>query len=156
MIQEESTRHSVHHLLRQQQLGVLSTMGEGEPYASLVAYTVSDDDRYLSFVTPRATRKFANLSANGRVALLVNNSINRPEDFLQAMAVTATGIAKPVSSRQKEDMLKHYISKHPHLEEFARSANSELVIIRVERYILVKHFQNVTEFEVDRDYGETS
>ena len=100
MDKAEPTRQALSELLRQQQLGVLSTVSDNKPYASLVAFAVSEDDRHLFFVTRRATRKFANILANDRVALLVNNSINRPEDFHQAAAATAIGTAAPVSVDQ--------------------------------------------------------
>jgi nitroimidazol reductase NimA-like FMN-containing flavoprotein (pyridoxamine 5'-phosphate oxidase superfamily) len=155
MSAQQDIRPTIHGLLRQQQLGVLSTVGEGAPYASLIAYAVSDDDRRLYFVTPRATRKFANLSATPNVALLVNSSINRPEDFHRAMAVTATGLAQPVSAAEREGVINHYLAKHPYLEEFARSPSCELVVVRVERYILVQRFQNVTEYRVEHDVDHT-
>jgi nitroimidazol reductase NimA-like FMN-containing flavoprotein (pyridoxamine 5'-phosphate oxidase superfamily) len=156
MSHEESTRHSVHLLLRQQQLGVLSTVGDDAPYASLVAFAVSDDDRHLFFVTPRATRKFANISANARVALLVNSSINRPEDFHQAAAVTAIGSAKPVSPPDLEKIRTHYLTKHPYLETFAHSPSCEIVAIHVERYIMVERFQNVSEYRINHDMDHPS
>jgi uncharacterized protein YhbP (UPF0306 family) len=151
MSQEASTRNAVHKLLRQQQLGTLSTVGEDAPYASLVAFAVSDDDHHLYFVTPRATRKFANISANARVAMLVNSSINRPEDFHEAVAVTAIGSANPVYPPELESIRNHYLVKHPYLETFAHSPSCEMVCIRVERYIMVERFQNVTEYQIDHE-----
>ena len=151
----ESTRHAVRELLRQQQLGVLSTVGGDAPYANLVAFTVSADDGHLFFVTPRATRKFANISANTRVALLVNNSMNRPEDFHKAAAVTAIGAASPVAASQREAVRKDYLTRHPYLTAFVDSPSSELVDIRVARYILVERFQNVTEYRIDHDMDRT-
>jgi nitroimidazol reductase NimA-like FMN-containing flavoprotein (pyridoxamine 5'-phosphate oxidase superfamily) len=148
---DDTIRRTIHALLREQHLGVLSTVGDGAPYASLVAYAVSDDDAQLYFVTPKATRKFANLSANPRVAMLVNNSINRPEDFHRAMAVTATGIAAVAAPAERAGMLDRYVATHPHLEDFALSPSCELVRVRVERYILVQRFQNVTEYRVSHD-----
>ena len=121
MNRNKLTRQAVHELLRQQQLGVLSTVSEDSPYASLVAFAVSDDNRHLFFVTQRATRKFANISANAQVALLVNNSINNPEYFHKAADVTAVGIATPVPSPELETIRKQYLIKHPYLEEFAHS-----------------------------------
>lgn len=145
----------VHDLLRQQQLGTLSTVNEDAPYASLVAFAVSDDDRCLFFVTPRTTRKFTNISANARVAMLINSSINRPEDFHQAVAVTAIGTATPVSSPELRTIRDHYLEKHPYLETFAHSPSCEMVRIRVERYIMVERFQNVTEYRIDHDSQPT-
>lgn len=151
MSREALARDAVHDLLRRQQLGVLSTVGEDAPYANLVAFAVSDDHHRLFFVTPRATRKFANLTANSRVALLVNNSVNRPDDFHQAAAVTAIGDAQPVPRTQLEAVRTQYLAKHPHLESFVDSPSCEFVEIRVERYILVERFQNVTEYRIDDD-----
>ena len=151
MNREDSTRNAVHQLLRGQQLGVLSTTGENGPYASLVAFAVSDDDRRLFFVTPRTTRKFANITKDARVALLVNNSINRPEDFHQAAAVTAVGRAESIDLQELDALRDRYLEKHPYLEEFAYSPSCEFLTIRVERYILVERFQNVTEYRIDHE-----
>ena len=75
-------RQKVKTLLAGQGLGVLATTDpDGHPYASLIAFAGNEDNTVLYFVTPRATRKFANLTHDGRVALLVNNSVNQPVDF---------------------------------------------------------------------------
>ena len=156
MCREESTRQTIHRLLRGQQLGVLSTAGESGAYASLVAFAVSEDDRRLFFVTPRATRKFANIKSDARVALLVNNSINRPEDFHQAVAVTAMGTAATVDPRELDTVRDRYLEKHPYLEEFAHSPSCEFLSIYVERYILVERFQNVTEYRIYNELDPTA
>ena len=156
MNREANVRQAVHKLLTEQQLGVLSTVGENTPYASLVAFASTDDDRRLLFVTPRATRKFANLSNNARVALLVNNSINHPADFHEAAAVTAIGGAKSVPATEAAMLRSLYLAKHPYLEDFAHSPSCELILIRVERYVMVERFQNVTEIRVDHDLDHTA
>jgi general stress protein 26 len=148
MQREESTRQAIYNLLTQQQLGVLSTAGEKGPYASLVAFAVSTDLRHLYFVTPRTTRKFANLTANAAVALLVNNSLNDPEDFHKAAAVTAVGVAEAVKPPDLKPIREQYLARHPYLEEFAHSPSCELVDIQVARYILVERFQNVSEYRI--------
>ena len=155
MSREESTRNAVHRLLRGQQLGVLSTAGEKGPYASLVAFAISNDDRRIFFVTPRTTRKFANIATDARVALLVNDSINRPEDFHQAAAVTAVGRAFTIEPPELDSVRDRYLAKHPYLEEFADSPSCEFMAIRVERYILVERFQNVTEYRIDNEMDST-
>lgn len=149
MSPEASTRNAVRRLLRIQQLGVLSTVGEKGPYASLVAFAVSDDHRRLFFATSRTTQKFDNITTDGRVALLVNNSTNRPIDFHQAAAVTAVGSAAIINPPEIAKIRDLYLAKHPYLEEFAKSPSCEFLAIRVERYILVERFQNVTEYRTD-------
>jgi nitroimidazol reductase NimA-like FMN-containing flavoprotein (pyridoxamine 5'-phosphate oxidase superfamily) len=155
MDHEASVRRTVHTLLREQQLGVLSTVGDDSPYASLVAFAASADDRRLFFVTPRATRKYANIARNPRVALLVNNSMNLPADFHRAAAVTAIGRAASVPAADAADSRAHYLAKHPYLDDFVHSPSCELIAIRVERYIMVERFQNVTEIRIDHDLDHT-
>jgi len=151
MDHDKSVKQAVHELLGQQQLGVLSTVGDDAPYASLVAFAASADDRHLYFATPKATRKFANMKTNARVALLVNNSVNHPEDFHLAKAVTAVGSAQSIAEGRLPAVRSHYLDKHPYLDAFARSPSCVLLEIRVERYILVERFQNVSEYWIDHD-----
>jgi len=139
-------------LINQQGLGVLSTKDvDGHPYASLIAFACSPDNLELYFVTPKATRKFANLSHDGRVALLVNDCVNTPSDFHQAAAVTVLGTATSVVKENKDDILKIYLQKHPYLGQFARSPSCALMAIQVTGFTMVQQFQNVSELRMDHD-----
>ena len=149
MKNSHETKETITALLQQQQLAVLSTTQESRPYASLIAYYASSDLKKLYFVTPTSTRKYANLVNQPEVALLINNSINRPEDFHDAAAVTVIGSAAVVDSTERQLMLPHYLGKHPYLHEFANSPSCEMIRVDVERYIMVQRFQNVTEYRVE-------
>ena len=92
-------KRNLRKLLRSQPLAVLATQNQGQPYASLVAFASSDDLKSLYFATTRATRKYANLSGDSRVAMLVDNRSNNASDFSLAMAATATGTAVEVDPR---------------------------------------------------------
>ena len=81
------------NLLESQRLAVLSTQNHGQPYSNLIAIAATDDLKYLLFATTRATRKYANLMADSRVAVLVDNRQNNPADFTIAAALTALGKA---------------------------------------------------------------
>ena len=148
MSHEESIRHAVHALLRQQQLGVLSTVGEDAPYASLVAFAATEDLKHIYFVTPTTTRKYANLTADGRVSVLVNSSTNQSSDFHQAISATAVGDAKEINGPERGQLLRFYLGKHPYLEEFAKSPTCALVRVTVRSYYLVRNFQKVLEFHL--------
>jgi uncharacterized protein YhbP (UPF0306 family) len=155
MTPSETTRDAIRNLLQGQRLGVLSTVGHNMPYANLVAYVASEDDRHIYFATQRSTRKFANLTSNPRVALLVTNIANQPEDFHQASAVTAVGIATPLTAPVRDAIRIHYLSRHPHLEDFIRSPDCEILDIRVSEYILVERFQDVSEYCVEHETDPT-
>ena len=135
-------------LFESQKLAVLGTQNEGQPYANLIAFAASDDLKSLYFATARATRKYANIEADARVTVLIDNRSNQDSDFFQATAVTATGRAKEVVDSNRDEVLAMYMTKHPMLEEFVRSPNCALLQVEVETYYLVRRFQNVMELHV--------
>lgn len=132
-------------LFASQRLAVLATKANGQPYSSLVAFAATDDLKQLIFATMRATRKYANLAADSRVSMLVDNRSNRPSDFRKAVAVTALGRAEEVQEPEKEHLMKIYLKKHPQLEEFVRSPSCALIKVDIEKYYMVRRFQNVME-----------
>ena len=142
-------RKRLAELFRLQNLAALSTHNNGQPYASLVAFYASDDLTHIYFVTPKTTRKFANLTGDNRVAVMVNSSTNQASDFHQAISVTAIGKAKEIIGSDKEHILGQYLAKHPYLEDFVRSPTCALVGVAVASYYLVKNFQNVMELHLE-------
>jgi len=144
---EEIQKH-LRDLFTSQSLAVLATQNDAQPYASLVAFVATDDLKHLYFVTPKTTRKFANLAADGRVAILINNSTNQSADFHQAISVTAVGDAEEMTGPGREQQLSHYLAKHPYLDEFAKSPTCALVRVTARSYYLVKNFQKVMEYHL--------
>jgi len=68
--EKDEAKLRLRELFSSQSLAALSTHHDGQPYASLVAFYSSDDLRHIYFVTPKTTRKYANLAADHRVALV--------------------------------------------------------------------------------------
>jgi nitroimidazol reductase NimA-like FMN-containing flavoprotein (pyridoxamine 5'-phosphate oxidase superfamily) len=143
-------RRKVETLLTGQGLGVLATADpDGHPYASLIAFAANAERTEIYFVTPKATRKSANLAHDQRVALLVNNSINQPVDFHEAVAATILGKARLLEGDQREGVLSIYLAKHPYLKQFATSPSCALFAIEVTGVTMVQKFQSVSELSVD-------
>ena len=138
----------IRELFDSQKLGVLGTQNKGQPYANLIAFAASDDLKSLYFVTARATRKYANIEADARVTVLIDNRSNEDSDFSQAAAVTATGTAEEVLGSGRDEVLAIYLAKHPMLRDFVESPSCALLQVRVETYYLVRRFQNVMELHV--------
>ena len=143
-------RKTLKDLFASQRLGVLATYGEGQPYSSLVAFAATNDLKYLVFATTRATRKYANLSTESRVALLVDNRSNQDTDFHRAIAVTALGKAEEVKESERDHFLKLYLAKHPYLEDFVNSPTCALLKVSINRYYMVNRFRNVMELHMRR------
>jgi nitroimidazol reductase NimA-like FMN-containing flavoprotein (pyridoxamine 5'-phosphate oxidase superfamily) len=148
MAKADDIRQEIRNLCSSQKLAVLGTQKDNQPYASLVAFVISNDLKYLYLITPKTTRKFTNLAANPQVSVLINSSENRESDFHRAMAATIIGRAAEISGRKRADIIKSYIEKHPYLEDFANSPTCALVQITVKSYVLVKNFQNVMELHL--------
>jgi len=146
--EESELEHLIRELFESQNLAVLATQNEGQPYANLVAFAASDDLKSLYFVTARATRKYANIEADARVTVLIDTRSNQDSDFSQAAAVTATGTAKEVMASKRDEVLAIYLAKHSMLRDFVESPSCVILQVQVETYYLVRRFQNVMELHV--------
>jgi nitroimidazol reductase NimA-like FMN-containing flavoprotein (pyridoxamine 5'-phosphate oxidase superfamily) len=140
----EADRVAVRRLLDHQRLGVLSTQGGGQAYASLIAFAPSDDGRFLLFATPRATLKFRNLAADPRAAVLLDDRNEGQGALGAAAAVTATGRAEEVPDAERESSRRAYLARHPHLAGFLNDPGCALMRLRVEAWTLVRQFQEVS------------
>jgi nitroimidazol reductase NimA-like FMN-containing flavoprotein (pyridoxamine 5'-phosphate oxidase superfamily) len=145
MIDSVEIRQIIHNLLSSQRLAVLSTQMSGRPYSNLVAFAATENLKEIFFATTRTTRKFANVTAEPRVSLLVDNRSNEETDFGETSAVTVLGTAAEVLGPERENYLQKYLKKHPYLEEFVSAPTCALMRIKVEKFIMVTRFQEVRE-----------
>lgn len=144
----ESLRPMVQTLLNSQIQAVLATQHQQQPYTSLMAFAVTPDLRQIVFATARATQKYANLMANPRASLLIDNRCNTSADYRNAVAISAQGATREVSEEKRAEWLQLYLNKHPHLRDFASDAACALMQLDVDCYYVVSQFQNVVEWRV--------
>jgi general stress protein 26 len=137
-------------LFSQQSLAVLATQSSGAPYGNLVAFVATENAGNLLFATSRSTRKYDNIVADSRVAVVIDNRENSVDDFSEAMAVTGLGKAIEVKEPERTGLLEMYVRKHPHLKGFASSPSCALFKVVVEKYVIVYRFQNVVELSPNR------
>jgi nitroimidazol reductase NimA-like FMN-containing flavoprotein (pyridoxamine 5'-phosphate oxidase superfamily) len=138
----------IKELLNSQKLAVLATHRQGQPHASLVAFAATVDGRELIFATTRTSRKFANLQADPRAALLIDSRTHQDSDFHLAQALSATGTVVELSGTEKHSRLQLFLTKHPHLREFVQSPSCALMSLHVQIYNLVSKFQKVIEYRL--------
>jgi len=115
-----------------------------------VAFVHTEDLSEIIFATLRNTRKYANISEDNRVALLIDNRSNKTADFHQAMASTVIGQITEITKRKNSRYLKLYLEKHPNLREFIETPTCVLLCISVEKYITVNRFQQVEELHITK------
>ena len=151
MTDKRSVEAALRRLFARQRLAALATTeAGGHPYANLMAFAASPDLKSLVLVTGRSTRKYDNLIADPRVALLIDDRSHDASDIHEAMAVTVLGDARELPEEEQGPLLALYLSKHPHLEDFASSPSCALFEVVVRSYYLVRRFQEVTELHVRR------
>jgi len=131
-------RQQVKRLCASQQLCVLATQYDGQPYSNLVAFAETGELRNLIFVTSRSTRKYANSISNRKVAVMIDSRKNRTADFKTALAVTAIGTVEEVSGSERDVLADTYVSRHPHLAEFVNGSDKALMKVTVTDYIVAR------------------
>jgi len=131
-------------LFASQYLAVLATVSaDGRPYTNLVAFAEADGLESLLFITKRDTRKYSNAIIAEKVAVLVDNRKNYTSDVNTAIAVTALGNIKEVPVDDRGDLVRVYVSKHPHLMNFATNPANALMKVTVTDYFIAS-FNDVT------------
>ena len=134
-------------LLAAQPMAVLCTRG-ARLHASLIAIASADDLRRILFATPRTTEKYTNLNADPDATLLVHNAGGAPDDLQRAMAVTVVGRAREIDAGAVTDFDGIYLARHPALTEFVAAPTTARMVLTVETYRLVRHFQEVMIYRV--------
>ena len=152
----EQLRQLIRTLLDTQIQAVLATQHQRQPYTSLMAFAVTPDLRRIVFATYRATRKYANLLANPRAALLIDNRCNDSADYRNAVAISAQGTVHEVDVDRRTELLNLYLGKHPRLRDFVTAADCALLQLDVQCYYVVSRFQNVDELRLDQDDAHPS
>ena len=135
-------------LLDSQSQGVLATQHDQQPYTSLMAFAVTPDLRQIVFATYQATQKHANLLANPRASLLIDNRISEPVDYYGTVAISVHGLVSNINAVRHEELLQLYLHKHPELSCFVNAADCVLLQLDVESYYVVSQFQNVDELRM--------
>jgi nitroimidazol reductase NimA-like FMN-containing flavoprotein (pyridoxamine 5'-phosphate oxidase superfamily) len=138
----------VEDLCGTQRFAVLATQEDRQPYVSLMAFAVTPDLKTIILATDRRTRKYSNLMAEPRVALLIDNRNNTPADTREAVALTVLGRAHEAAPAERQELLRLFLEKHPHLEDFATSATCALIAVQVSTYLVVQSFAEVQELKM--------
>ena len=136
-------------LFSQQYFMVVATGSDEKLHTSLVAFASTDDLNWFYFATPRNTRKFQNLSKYPRVSLFIDNRTNDPTDITNKIGVTVEGRATEIEVKDREQTKAFFLGKNSYLKEFVDAPNTALIAVKVVRYHIVSHFQDVAILNVD-------
>lgn len=138
----------VKQLLESQKYAVLATDNCGQPYTSLMAFSVTEDLQSFLLMTERGRLKYENLMTNPRVAIFIDNRENIGSDLNEAIAITAKGLAEEVLGEECIDGRAFCLARHPDLQTFSASPTCALIRIRIKSYVVVRRFEEVTEWRI--------
>jgi len=149
---EKNMQKQINKLFASQQLAVLSTQRDGQPYSSLMAFAYTPDLKNIVVATGKSTRKHQNIVQESRVSLLIDNRSNSEDDFHAAMALTVLGKAQLIKDAERPEYMELYLGRHPYLEKFLTSPTTAFLKIAVYHYLLVSRFQNVMEYSIRDEF----
>jgi len=132
-----------------QRHAVLSTVSDGQPYTSLVAFAMTPDMKNVVFATPRKTAKYRNILKNNKVALLVDTRTNTDAAYMKSEAVTIIGTARPLRrSKKQEELTGILLKKHPALRKFLDAKTTALILVEASECFHIGSFQKVSEWRI--------
>lgn len=140
---QDQQLETIRNLLTNQYFGVLATKSEPFPHCSLVAFLADGNFSSLYFCTSRSTRKFANLSADRNITLLIDNRNNEATDLRHAAVLTAIGEVQELDHKDRNRTRSKFIARHPDLQKFISLQDTAICTILVQNYFLVYNFQEV-------------
>lgn len=130
---------------------VLATQRDGQPHASLVAYTPVGGICCLAFATYRSTLKFRSLIESGRVAVLIDVRDPAEQAGGARVVLTAHGEASEASQQERAALTESLLARHPALDGFVRSDGCALVCVSVLIYEVVTGIDDVSWYEVPNE-----
>lgn len=144
-------RSCVASTLQARRFAVLATERDGQPHSSLVAFAAPGDLRELVFATYRNTRKYRNLTGNGKVSMFVDGRwTDRSGTGVQdGFVLTALGHAAEVSSGEGAAAREALLQRHPDLDAFLAAPDCALVRVKVETYQVVGAIDDVRWWRPD-------
>ena len=146
-------RAYVEGALQTRRFAVLATERDGQPHSSLIAITPIGGVRQLIFATYRSTRKYRNLTQNGKVAVFIDDrDDNRPPPG--GFVLTALGHAQVVSADESEAVSRAHLQRHPDLESFLGSLDCALIRVTVDAYQVVGAIDDVRWWRLDEPAGD--
>ena len=123
-------------LAKEKNICVLATITGSKPYCSLMAYVTNEECTEIYMVTQRHSQKYQNLIANPAVSLLIDTRDTSPRSAARAM--TVEGIFQKIKDPAKEKKVRReLLSAHPHLNEFMRLPEAEVIQIKIKSFLLL-------------------
>lgn len=136
-------------LLRDASHGVLATSGPEGPHASLMGLAPAEPGPGLYLVTSRGTRKFRNLLADPRAALLLDDRAADPRPEPGAVrALTVLGRVRVLEEGEAGIAAGALCARHAHLRGLAGARDAAFLLFTPETLQLLDGPESASVFDL--------
>jgi nitroimidazol reductase NimA-like FMN-containing flavoprotein (pyridoxamine 5'-phosphate oxidase superfamily) len=135
-------------VLERNRLAVLATQRNGQPHASLMAFTPLEGVRFLAFATYRDTLKYESIREDRRVAILIEDREGDARRSERRLVLTAVGEAIKTPEEDRQAHIVTHLARHPDLERFLSSPDCEFVRVAVHAYQVVSDIDDVRWYAI--------
>lgn len=135
-------------VLERNRLAVLATQRDGQPHASLMAFTPLEGLRFLAFATYRETIKYQSIGQDPRVAILVEDRQGDAGYSGQRLVLTALGEAIETPEEARQAHIAKHLTRHPDLQHFLGSSECVFIRVAVHAYQVVGGIDDVRWYKV--------
>jgi nitroimidazol reductase NimA-like FMN-containing flavoprotein (pyridoxamine 5'-phosphate oxidase superfamily) len=131
-------------LMKKENFCVLATVSERKPHCSLMSYVSDEEGREIYMTSHRKTKKFANLTVNPSVSLLIDTrEEDRGSKRANVKALTVEGEFQKIDDPVKKNLIRERLLRtHPHLIDFIHDRDAEIFSIKVKSFQLLDGVKN--------------
>ncbi len=139
---------TIRRVLERNRLAVLATQRNGQPHASLIAFTPLEGLRFLAFATYRDTLKYKSIREDQRVAILIEDREGDARGLDRRLVLTAVGEAIKTPEEDRQAHIVTHLARHPDLERFLSSPECEFVRVAVHAYQVVSDIDDARWYAI--------
>jgi nitroimidazol reductase NimA-like FMN-containing flavoprotein (pyridoxamine 5'-phosphate oxidase superfamily) len=139
---------TIRRVLERNRLAVLATQLNGQPHASIIAFTPLEGLQFLAFATYRDTLKYKSIREDRRVAILIEDREGDARGSDRRLVLTAVGEAIETREEDRHAHIVKHLEQHPDLEKFLSSPDCEFVRVAVHAYQVVSDIDDVRWYAI--------
>ena len=126
-------------LLKESDLCALATCRDKKPHCSLMTYITDEQGLTVYMITNKKTNKWANITANPHVSLLIDTRTRETGPAGEALtALTVDGIVLPAENEsERRRIIRRMVDRRPQLGELASDPETVPLIIKVTSFLLL-------------------
>ncbi|MDX9953215.1 MAG: pyridoxamine 5'-phosphate oxidase family protein [Anaerolineae bacterium] len=146
--QSGEIQDTIRRVLERNRLAVLATQRNGQPHASLIAFTPLAGLRFLAFATYRDTLKYESIREDRRVAIFIEDREGGAGSSNPRLVLTAVGEALKMPEEERQAYSVLHLARHPDHERFLNSPDCEFIRVAIASYQVVSSISDARWYAV--------